>query len=170
MLGKIEGRWRRRWKKMRWLDSIITDSMDMSLNKLWEIVKDRETWCAAIHGVAKSWTQPSDRTTITNQFSRSAMSNSLWPHGLQYTRLLCPSPTPRACSNSCSLSRWCHPTILSSHPAGGEGDEIVGWHHGLDGHEFEQALGVGDGQRSLACCSPWGRKELTWLSNWTELK
>ena len=38
-------------------------------------------------------------------------------------------------------------------------DEIVGWHHGLDGVEFEQALGVGDGQGSLACCSPWGRKE-----------
>ena len=39
-------------------------------------------------------------------------------------------------------------------------DEMVGWHHRLDGHEFEQALGVGDGQRSLACCSPWGHKEL----------
>ena len=38
-------------------------------------------------------------------------------------------------------------------------DEIVGWHHRLDGHEFEQALGVGDGQRRLMCCSPWGRKE-----------
>ena len=37
-------------------------------------------------------------------------------------------------------------------------DEMVGWHHGLDGHEFEQALGVGDGQESLVCCSPWGRK------------
>ena len=38
-------------------------------------------------------------------------------------------------------------------------DEMVGWHHQLDGHEFEQALGVGDGQKSLVCCSPWGRKE-----------
>ena len=50
-------------------------------------------------------------------------------------------------------------------------DEMVGWHHWLDGHEFEQALGVGDGQGSLVCCSPWGRKEsdtTEWL-NWTEL-
>ena len=48
-------------------------------------------------------------------------------------------------------------------------DEMVGWHHQLDGHEFEQALGADNGQGSLACCSPWGRKE-TWLSGWTELK
>ena len=85
-----------------------------------------------------------------SQFSHSVMSDSLWPHGLQHARLPCPSPTPRACSNSCPLSRWCHPTIsspvvpfsswLQSFPA--SGSFLMSWLFTSGGHSIGASASV----------------------------
>ena len=106
MLGKIEGKRRRGWQRMRLLDGITN-----SINKSEQTLGSSEVQGSL--GCYSPWVHKESDTTSV-QFSHSVMSDCLRPHGLQHTRFPCPSPTPRAYSNSCPSSRWCYPNISSS--------------------------------------------------------
>ena len=117
----------------------------------WTIKKAEplKNWCFQTVVLEKTLESPLDCKEIqpVSLFSRSVVSNSLRPHGLQHARPPCPSPTSRVYSNSCPSSQWCHPAISSS---------VVPFSSCL---ESEQTLGDSERQGSLACYSPWGHKE-----------
>ena len=136
MLEKIEGR-RRRQQKIRWLDGII-NSMDMSLSKLREIVKDRDAWHAAVHGVAKSQTRLSDFTWISRRSNQSILKEINPEYSLEGLVLkLKLQSFGHLIRRTDSFEKILMLGKIEGSRRGRQEDEMVGQHHQLNGCEFE---------------------------------
>ena len=178
MLGKIEGRRGRGWQRMRWLDG-ITDSMDLGLGGLRELVMNREAWRSVVHGIAESRTVKKAEHRRIDAFWTVVLEKTLespldckeiqpvhsegdqpWDFfgrsdAKAETPVLWP---PHAKSwligkDSDAGRDW------GQEEEGTTEDEMAGWHHWLYGRESEWTPGVVDGQGGLVCCDSWGRKE-----------
>ena len=165
MLGKIEGRRRREQQRMKWLDG-ITNSMDMGLSELRELVMDRETWRATVHGLSKSWTRLSDWTELNNVVLEKILEGTLKSQEIKPVNPKRNQPWiffGRTDTEAEALILWPpdSKSLTGKDPdawkdwgqaeKGMTEDEMVGWHHRLNGRESEQTPGYSEGQENLLC-------------------